>query len=150
VAARATALDSEDVEIIERETVHLLGPSLTTDLADLPVEVPALWRRAFEGHEDPDSILAELDEEQPEGSGYAYRITAGVLLPGPTEETTEVPAGRWLHHRHHGPAEDIGATYESMFEHAADQGIALTGLRLDVGYRADGSETTHDLYLQLA
>jgi predicted transcriptional regulator YdeE len=138
------------VEIIERETVHLLGPSLTTDLADLPVEVPALWRRAFEGHEDPESVLAELDEEQPEGSGYAYRITAGVLLPEPTEETTEVPAGRWLHHQHRGPVEDIGATYAAMYEHADEQGVALTNLRLDVGYRADGSETTHELYLQLA
>jgi hypothetical protein len=136
------------VEIIERETVHLLGPSLTADIAELPVEVPALWRRAYEGREDSDIVFAELSEEQPDGP--LHRITVGELLPAATDETTEVPGGRWLHHQHHGPVQDIGATYGAMFDHAAEQGIALTDLKLDVGYRADGTETTHDLYLQLA
>lgn len=147
MAARTTALDSVGVEIIDRETVHLLGPSLTADIAELPVEVPSLWRRALEGREDSDTVFAELSEEP---GGPLHRITVGVLLPAATDETTEVPAGRWLHHQHHGPVQDIGATYGAMFEHAAEQGIALTNLKLDVGYRADGSETTHDLYLQLA
>ena len=135
------------VEIIERETVHLLGPSLTAELSELPLEAPSLWRRALEGREDSDVVLAELSEEP---GGPLHRITVGTLEPEPTEETTEVPGGRWLHHQHHGPVEDIGATYGAMFEHAAEQGIALTNLKLDVGYRADGTETTHDLYLQLA
>jgi hypothetical protein len=37
-----------------------------------------------------------------------------------------------------------------MFGHAEAAGIPLTNLKLDVGYRADGTEATHDLCLQLA
>ena len=46
--------------------------------------------------------------------------------------------------------QDIGASYAAMFAHAKEAGILLSNLKLDVGYRADGSETMHDLYLQLA
>ena len=135
------------MQIVERETVHLLGPSLTVDLSELPVAVPALWRRVLEGREDSATVFAELDEEP---GGPAQRITVGVLVAEPSEETTEVPAGRWLHHEHTGAVQDIGSTFAAMFDHAAEAGIELTDLRLDVGYRADGSETSHDLYLQLA
>jgi hypothetical protein len=135
------------VQIIERGTLHLLGPSLTADLSELPVVVPSLWRRVFEGAEDSETVFAELSEEP---GGPVHRITVGVLATEPTDETTEVPAGRWLHHEHRGPVQDIGATYGAMFQHADENGIALTHLKLDVGYRADGTEATHDLYLQLA
>jgi hypothetical protein len=134
------------VQIVERETLHLLGPSLTAELSELPVVVPALWRRVFEGRESSDTVCAELSEEP---GGATHRITVGVLVPEAGSGTTEVPAGRWLHHRHHGPAAGIGTTYGEMFAHAADAGIPLTHLKLDVGYRADGTEGTHDLYLQL-
>ena len=66
-----------------------------------------------------------------------------------TEETIEVPGCRWLHHEHRGRVQDIGATYAAMFRQADEDGIPLTNLKLDVGYRADGTEATHDLYLQL-
>lgn len=54
------------------------------------------------------------------------------------------------HYEHRGPAQDIGRSCAAMFGHAEAAGIPLTKLKLDVGYRADGTEATHDLYLQLA
>jgi hypothetical protein len=74
----------------------------------------------------------------------------GVLVAEATGETIEVPGGRWLRYEHRGPAQDIGGSYAAMFGHAEAVGIPLTNFKLDVGYRADGTEATHDLYLQLA
>jgi hypothetical protein len=76
------------VRIIERDTIHLVGPSLSADLAELPVVVPALWRRVFEGNEESDTVFAELSEEP---GGPVHRITVGVLVAEATGETIEVP-----------------------------------------------------------
>lgn len=34
-----------------------------------------------------------------------------------------------------------------MFTYASNAGLGLGTLKLDIGYRADGTEETHDLYL---
>jgi len=135
------------VQIIERDTIHLLGPSLTADLAELSIVVPALWRRVFEGNEESDTVFAELSEEP---GGRVHRITVGVLVPEATEETIEVPGGRWLHHEHHARVQDIGASYGAWFGYAGKAGIPRTKVKCYFGYRADGTEAMHDLYLQLA
>jgi hypothetical protein len=76
-------------------------------------------------------------------------ITVGVLAEEPRGEAVPVPAGRWLHHRHLGPLASIGDSYGAMFKHAAHHGLRFGRFKLDVGYRADGGETEHDLHLLL-
>lgn len=135
------------MEIVERPALHLDGATLTADLSVLPLEVPALWRRVMEHASADDEVFAELSDEP---GGDEHVITVGRLVDQVGVDTVEIPAGRWLHHRHEGPVEDVGATYDAMFDHAEQAGLALTRRKLDVGYRPDGAETAHDLYLQLA
>ena len=135
------------MEILEREPLHLVGPSLTAELGELPEVVPRLWRRAFELADSEHTVFAELDEE----SGDGTRVVAvGRLMPAPTTDSLLVPGGRWLHHEHEGPVTSIGDSYGAMLEYLDEHGETPGTLTLDIGYQPDGTERTHQLYLQLA
>ncbi|MFC6284978.1 hypothetical protein ACFP3Q_05400 [Nocardioides sp. GCM10027113] len=133
------------MEIVERAPQHLRGASLSAPIGELPLVAPSLWRRVMEFAE-AGQVHAELSAEP---GGDVHRITVGVLVDEPGEDTVAVPGGRWLHHRHEGDVRGIGDTYARMFEHADEVGERTTNLKLDVGYLPDGSEQAHDLYLQL-
>ncbi|MGZ4455616.1 MAG: hypothetical protein ACXVEK_14660 [Nocardioides sp.] len=133
------------MQILDRPTLHLVGASLTADLAELPSVVPALWRQVFAGA-PASAMFAELSGAP---DVPAQQVTVGLLVQQPAPFSVEVPGGPWLHHRHTGPLADIGATYTEMETLAREAGIDVTQRRLDVGYRADGRHTPHDLFLQL-
>lgn len=135
------------MEILEREPLHLVGPSLTAELGELPEVVPRLWRRAFELADSEHTVFAELDEESRDGTRV---VAVGRLMPAPTTDSLLVPGGRWLHHEHEGPVTSIGDSYGAMLEYLDEQGEAPGTLTLDIGYQPDGTERTHQLYLQLA
>ena len=134
------------MEIIEREPHHLVGPSLTAKLGELPEVVGRLWRRAFELADSEDTVFAELSEDPGDGTRV---IVVGTLVSEPADDSSIVPGGRWVHHTHDGPVTDIGDSYGAMFEFAVDQGETVGTLTLDVGYEPDGSEHVHQLYMQL-
>jgi hypothetical protein len=134
------------MEIIERVPHHLVGPSLTANLGELPEVVGRVWRRAFELADSEDTVFAELSEDPGDGTRV---IVVGRLVSEPTEDSTFVPGGRWVHHTHEGPVADIGDSYGAMYEFADVQGEVVGTLTLDVGYEPDGSENVHQLYLQL-
>jgi hypothetical protein len=134
------------VEIIEREAMHISGPTTRSPLAELPSVVPTLWRKVFAGH-DGQTVFAELSEEP---GGDVHVITVGLLCEDVDGGGVPVPAGRWLHHEHRGPLTTIFETYGEMFTYASNAGLKLGTLKLDVGYRPDGREDKHDLHLLLA
>ena len=133
------------VQIIDRDDVLIVGPTAKAEPKDLPEVVPALWREVFAAH-DGDTVFAELSEEP---GGDTHVITVGVLTAERAPGATLVPGGRWLHHEHRGPVTGIGEAYGRMFGYARAIGARLGTLKLDVGYRADGAEETHDLYVLL-
>jgi hypothetical protein len=134
------------MEIIERVPHHLVGPSLTATLGELPEVVGRVWRRAFELADSEDTVFAEFSEDPGDGTRF---VVVGRLVPEPTEDSTFVPGGRWVHHTHEGPIADIGDSFGAMFEFAVVQGETVGTLKLDVGYEPDASEHVHELYLQL-
>jgi hypothetical protein len=134
------------MEIIERVPHHLVGPSLTATLGELPEVVGRLWRRAFELADSEDTVFAEFGEDPGDGTRV---IVVGRLVSEPTEDSTFVPGGRWVHHTHEGPIADIGDSFGAMFDFAVVQGETVGTLKLDVGYEPDASEHVHQLYLQL-
>jgi hypothetical protein len=133
------------MQIVDRNPVHLVGPTVSAAPTELPAVVPPLWKEVFAAHPEG-TVLAELSEEP---GGDTHVITVGVLADQPAGDAVPVPGGRWLHHRHEGPLSSIGETYARMFAHAAEQDLRLGRLKLDVGYLADGREDHHDLYLRL-
>jgi hypothetical protein len=135
------------MEIIERAPHHIVGPSLTAELGELPEVVGRLWRRAFELADSEDTLFAEFSEDPDDGTRV---IVVGRLVPEATEDSTYVPGGRWVHHTHEGRVADIGDSFAAMYEFAAAQGETVGTLRLDVGYEPDGLEHVHQLYLHLA
>ncbi|HET8595344.1 MAG TPA: GyrI-like domain-containing protein [Intrasporangium sp.] len=141
------------MQVVEREAMHLSGLTTRGPLSELPTTVPPLWREVFARH-DGEAVLAELSEEPGDG---LHVITVGVLSTVraregavPDAEVVVVPAGRWLHHEHRGPLAAIGRTYGEMFTYARTAGLRVTDLKLDVGYRPDGAEDKHDLFLLVA
>ena len=134
------------MEIIERAPLHLVGPSLTAGLGELPEVVGRLWRRAFEFADDEDTVFAELSEDPGDDTRV---IAVGRLVVEPTEDSALVPGGRWVHHQHNGPVADIGDSFGAMFAFADAQGETVGALTLDVGYERDGEEHVHQLYVQL-
>ena len=134
------------MEIIERAPLHLVGPSLTAGLGELPEVVGRLWRRAFELADDEDTVFAELSEDPGDDTRV---IAVGRLVSESTEDSALVPGGRWVHHQHDGPVADIGESFGAMFDFADAQGETAGALTLDGGYERDGEEHVHQLYVQL-
>lgn len=143
------------MELIEKETLILVGLPVAAHWRDLWVEMPKAWRTLFSRvdeipHRTSEALVdASLHQE---GEYYKQLVGARVSrvehLPEGME-AVEIPAQRYLHHRHEGSLADIAQTFGRMYEWAAENFIDVSDFKIDIGYTAGASETFHDLHLGL-
>ncbi|MCU1379175.1 MAG: hypothetical protein JWN29_2158 [Acidimicrobiales bacterium] len=141
------------MELVDRPAIEVIGLQVDAAFDDLATVVPAAWAQLFER---ADAIIGRtgttfLELSTDLGNGR-YRELVGAQVVGGTPPPAGMLAelvyeARWVHELHHGPLEDIGATFALMLDFLADQGLHADGVKLDVGYGADGP---HDLYVRLA
>ncbi|WP_432493006.1 hypothetical protein [Kineococcus auxinigenes] len=144
-----------DVRVVRREQTVVVGFPVVGPFAELGALVPAAWQRVFARRDElpqpVDGAFAELSCYLGDG---AYHEVVGVALPRPPRVpgswvVAVAPEGEYAHHRHEGPVEAIGEGFGVLLDAVRAQGRTPGGVKLDVGYRADGRPGPHDLYVHL-
>ncbi|MDM4722876.1 GyrI-like domain-containing protein [Micromonospora sp. WMMA1363] len=141
------------MHIIHREPVVIVGLPVIGAFQDLSHLVPAAWRELF----------ARQAQLPPTGGTFAeasyylgdgrYHEVVGVTVPADTPVSghwtvAHLPAGAWAHCRHAGPVQQIADTFSAIERWLHERQHTVDGMKLDVGYRADGQPEIHDLYVR--
>jgi predicted transcriptional regulator YdeE len=143
------------VDVVEKPELTVVGIEVVADFGDLHTAVPAAWRTLFSRQAElpapANGAFVEASHELGEGR---YREVVGVIVDrhDPVPEgmcAVQVPAGRFLHHRHDGPVTDITSGFQAMYSWASDSGLRLGPYKVDVGYRPDVTDRPHDLYIDI-
>jgi predicted transcriptional regulator YdeE len=108
------------MKIKTRDELHLVGYRITAPIEELSTKVPEANER----------MLASLDEVDGRTGEHLLSVTLGVedgiytqfvgveveadAAPPQDMERLDLPAARWVHFAHHGPAEGIGSSIYTM------------------------------------
>lgn len=138
------------IETVSLPELVCVGLTVTGTWQELPKSVPAGWQRLFSATTDAEHFL-EVSRQQEDGS---YIEFLGFLASRKTEipaglERHIVSPGRYLRLRHDGPLAGIADGFARLHSHAAQAGIALDDLKLDLGYRRGLPDTPHELYVAI-
>ncbi len=103
-----------------RDELHLVGYKILAPMEELSTKVP----------EANEHLLARLDEVDARTGEHLLSVTLGVedgiyahfvgvevepdAAPPQDMEKLDIPAARWVHFAHHGPAEGIGGSIYTM------------------------------------
>jgi predicted transcriptional regulator YdeE len=143
------------MQVVQRVESSVVGVEVVAEFDRLAVAVPAAWRELFSRHTEVPSPAegryAEASRHLGEGR---YREVVGVVVAGPVAPpagmaAVRIPGGDWAHHRHTGAVAEIGEGFRKVYDWATERGITLGQRKLDVGYHPDGTEGSHDLYIEV-
>lgn len=143
------------MDIVELGAMIVVGLEVRASLRGLWREVPRAWdalfaRAAEIAHRSGPTFL-DVSVDVQDGIHRqvvgAQVARAGEVPDGMT--ALEIPARRYLYHRHEGPLTGIAASFARMHLWAQAKGMSTGHLKLDVGYTRGFTETAHDLYLAL-
>lgn len=144
------------MEIVELGETVVIGIEVVADFAQLRSEMPAAWRELFSRQDElPGSSTGVFVEASHHLGDGRYRETIGAVavvadVPVPHGlAMTLLPGGSFVHHRHDGSVAPIAGGFQTIYDWAAEQGLALGNRKLDVGYTADGVEQPHELYVDI-
>lgn len=143
------------MDIVELSKLQLVGLPVRAEWQKLWTEMPKAWKEVFAQasrieHRRFDHFLdASLEIEN---DIYLQLIGSEVLEVDRVPEgmmAIEVPAQRYIHHRHLGPVEGIAESFGQMYDWAKANNHNAAEFKLDVGYTANGDEASHELYVAL-
>jgi predicted transcriptional regulator YdeE len=143
------------VDIVELGPMTVVGLEVRASFRGLWREVPRAWEALFARAEEiahrSGSTFVDVSVGVEDGIHRqvvgAQVASAGVVPDGMT--SLEIPARRYLYHRHRGPLTGIASSFANMQLWAQAKGMSTGHFKLDVGYTRGFTEKTHDLYLAL-
>lgn len=138
------------VNRVELAGFAVSGLRVVAGWTELHGKVPSAWRDVF-ARVPRDTGFLEVSLGVTDG---LYTELVGVrsedLPSGVTGlETLHVPANRWLHLAHEGPATEIAERFGAIYAYAEARGLEAGELKLDMGYTRAGGVERHDLYVAL-
>jgi len=133
----------------------VVGLEVRASLRGLWREMPRAWEALFAraaeiAHRSgPTFVDVSVDVED-----GVHRQVVGAQVSRAAEvpngmTALEIPARRYLYHRHQGPLTGIANSFGSMRAWAQRKGLSVGDFKLDVGYTRGFAEKAHDLYLAL-
>lgn len=143
------------MEIVEKAPVVVVGLPVRASWRELWVEMPKVWREFIVKYAEIEDRLGEtfVDVSHDKvGAEYLQLVSTQVAkvrrIPDGMQ-AVEIPAQRYIHHKHVGPIENIAESFGNMYDWAREYGHSVGELKLDFGYTADGDELEHDSYIGL-
>lgn len=143
------------MDIVELGAMIVVGLEVRASFRGLWREVPRAWEALFARAAEiahragPTFVDVSVDvEEGIHRQVVGAQVARAVQVPeGMT--ALEIPARRYLHHRHRGPLTGIAASFDTMRAWAEVKGVPTGDFKLDVGYTRGFTEKAHDLYLAI-
>ncbi|MBB5867747.1 putative transcriptional regulator YdeE [Allocatelliglobosispora scoriae] len=143
------------MEIVRRDRRSVIGIEVVADFDELSTAVPAAWTELFARRNElpppMDGAFVEVSAELGEGR---YREVVGVTVPPGTAvpdgmHTVDVPAGRFVSHRHDGAVGTIADGFGTIYDWAERNTLRLGGWKVDHGYQPGFSHTDHELLIDV-
>ena len=144
------------MEIVQFGPLTVVGSKVTADWKGLWVEMPKAWRaflarRNEIKHRASDRFVdISLSEEEGEYNQLIGAEVSAVEDIPADMIAVEIPAQKYVHEHHMGPAAEIAATFGKMYAWARENHLAVDTFKVDIGYTFDGKESEHDLYVRIA
>lgn len=143
------------MRVVERGSMRVVGIEVVAGWDDLWTEMPRAWgvlrERATELGGRTSEVFVDVSVEE-DGGRYRQVVGAEVEPDAAVPDgmvAVDVPAQRYLHHRHEGTLEAIAESFGRMYSWARENGHRVGSFKLDIGYTLAGDETTHDLFIRL-
>lgn len=138
------------VEIVRMPPRLVIGVPVLAGFERLSTLVPEAWETAFAAFADDSRPFAEASTRV----GERYHEVVGVLASPDARRDgfvhALVPGGEYAYLEHRGPRSGIATAFGEIEGWLRETGRAVGAAKLDVGYRADGSDETHELFVSLA
>ncbi|MFK4728831.1 GyrI-like domain-containing protein [Agromyces mediolanus] len=138
------------VELVRMPPRLVIGVPVLAPFDRLSTLVPAAWTRAFAEFAGDGRPFAEASTRV----GGQYHEVVGVLAALDARRDgfvhALVPGGEYAYLEHRGPRAGIAGAFGEIEDWLRAAGRTAGAAKLDVGYRADGSDQAHELFVSLA
>jgi hypothetical protein len=139
------------IETVPVPELTVIGCMVEASRDDLPAAVAAAWERVFAADTGTAAFAAV---SLPEENGLQRRLVgfmaakASKIPDGMVR--VDLDAGRYLRTVQDGPPVEIADGFARLHAHAEANGLKLSGIALDFGYRPGLPDGRHELHLALA
>lgn len=139
------------IETVTFPELTVIGCMVEAHRDDLPAAVAAAWERVFAADTGTAAFAAV---SLPEENGLQRRLV-GFMAAKASEipagmVRVDLDAGRYLRTAQDGSAAEIADGFARLHAHAEANGLKLSGVALDFGYRPGLPDGRHELHLALA
>lgn len=143
------------MKIIEKESFIAVGLKVEANWQDLHTKMPEAWHifkqriQEISGRKSNEMMDISLNKE-----GQTYTQLVAVEVEGPAVVADDmvavtIPQQKYIRYVHRGDLPSIASSFGKMYEWAKEQNIKAGEFKLDIGYRADGSEKEHELFVKV-
>lgn len=139
------------IETVTFPELTVIGCMVEAGRDELPAAVTVAWERVFAADTGTTAFAAV---SLPEENGLQRRLV-GFMAAKASEipagmVRVDLDAGRYLRTVQDGSAAEIVDGFARLHAHAEENGLKLSGIALDFGYRPGLSDGRHELHLALA
>lgn len=143
------------MKIVKKESFKIVGLQVEATFDGLFTEIPNAWKtfgdRLKEIPHRIGDVMTEISMDVTDG---VYTELVGVEVEGAGKvpegmTSVTIPKQIYVHHRHEGSVEEIATAFGKILEWAKEKGYKTGDFKIDHGYRRDGSESVHDLYVKI-
>ncbi len=145
------------MEIVELGALIVVGMDVQTTFQGLWRAVPRAWNVLFDSASEIRHRVAPtfVDVRVEVVDGIHHQVVGAEVsaVDDPVPEgmrAIELPASRYVHHRHEGSITAIPSAFEDMIDWVRSERIIIGDVRIDRGYTRGFHERVHDLYLRIA
>lgn len=138
------------IETVTFPELTLIGCMVQTDGEGLPAAIAAAWERVFAA----DTGTAAFAAVSLPAENGLHRRLVGFMAAKASEipdgmVRVDLDAGRYLRTVQDGPQSAMADGFARLHAHAQANGLTLSGIALDFGYRPGQPDGRHELHLAL-
>ncbi len=143
------------MEIIEKNGFAVIGIKVEARWDELHEKMPKAWQKMMqcldEVSDRQDDVMMNVSLSETDGV-YKQLVGVEVAMDAEVPEGMTkvlIPPKKYVWHQHKGGLSEIAESFGKMYDWAEQQNIETGTFKIDYGYRKDGSEKTHDLFIRV-
>lgn len=143
------------MEIINKSGFAVIGIKVEAEWEELHTKMPKAWQKVKQRLDEisgrKDDVMMDVSLSEVNGI-YKQLIGVEVIMDAEVPDGMTkivIPPKTYVWYQHEGELSGIAESFGKMYAWAEQQNIETGSFKIDIGYRKDGSEKTHDLYIRV-
>lgn len=143
------------MEIIERDSFTVIGIEVEAPWDELHEKMPKTWQefknRLDELSDRKSDVMMDISLDVTDGRYtqlIGVEVEKSAAVPDGMEKV-EIPTQSYIYHQHEGDLSGIAESFGKMYDWAKEREIGTGEFKIDCGYRKDGTETEHALFIRV-